>query len=114
MKLSIAICLALLCYPLAAQQSTARLLGTVTDPSGAIISNARVTVTNVATKQQRETVTNAAGEYSISPLPVGEYAMQVEAAGFRKESLVGIALQVAQDARVDVKLTLGATTDSVT
>ncbi len=114
MKSLTTLCLALCCFPIYAQQSTARLLGTVTDPTGASVSDAIVTVTNTATKLVRDTRTDSTGDYSLTQLPIGEYSMQVEAAGFRKEALVGITLQVAQEARVDVKLSLGSTNESVT
>src|SRR5437899_2421932 len=96
-----------------AQQSTARLLGTVLDPSAAAVAGATVTVTNVATSQQRSVQTSALGEYSIPLLPIGEYTLVVEAAGFPAKSFRGIVLKVDQDARLDVTLTLGSTTDTI-
>lgn len=97
-----------------AQQSTARLLGTVVDPSGAAIAGATVTVTNLATSQQRSVQTTSVGEYSIPLLPIGEYTMLVEAAGFPARSLRGIVLRVDQEARFDVTMSLGSTNDTIT
>jgi hypothetical protein len=100
--------------PVFAQQSTARLLGTVLDPTAAAVAGATVTVTNIATSQSRSVQSTATGEYSISLLPIGEYTMLVEAAGFASRSFRGIVLKVDQEARFDVNLTLGSTTDTVT
>ena len=108
------VCLVICCVPVHAQQATARLLGTILDPSGGAIGNATVNVTNVATSQQKTVQTNGSGEYSIPLLPIGEYTMRVEAPGFQAKSLKGIVLQVNQDARVDVSLALGSTSDTVT
>src|SRR6266536_2296520 len=92
--LSLAFC----SVPVYAQQATARLLGTILHPSGAAIGNATVTVTNLATSQQKSVQANASGEYSIPLLPIGEYTMRVEAPGFQAKSLKGIVLQVGQEA----------------
>ena len=59
---------ALLAFPLCAQESTARLLGTVTDPTGAVIPSANVVARNVATGLDRKTSTNESGDYLI-PMP---------------------------------------------
>ena len=103
-----------LALTLEAQQSTARLLGTVLDPGSASVSGATITVMNIATSQRRSVQTNAEGEYSISLLPIGEYTMLVEAAGFPSKSIRGIVLQVDQDARIDVSMKLGSTNETIT
>jgi hypothetical protein len=100
--------------PLFGQQATARLLGNVLDPSSAAIGGATVTVTNVATSQQRSVQTSGSGEYSISLLPIGEYTMLVEAPGFPQKALRGIVLQVDQEARFDVTMSLGSTNETIT
>ena len=66
-----------------AQESTARLLGTVTDPTGAVIPAASVVARNVATGLERNTVANESGNYSIPSLPIGQYTLVAESAGFR-------------------------------
>jgi Carboxypeptidase regulatory-like domain len=101
-------------FPLYGQQATARLLGTVLDPSSATIVGASVTVTSVATSQQRSALTAPSGEYSIPFLPIGEYTILVQAPGFQPKSLKGIVLQVDQEARFDVTLNVGSATDAVT
>jgi Carboxypeptidase regulatory-like domain len=110
------ITLGLLCFglPLYGQQATARIMGTVSDPSSATIGGAAVTVTSVATSQQRSALTSSSGEYSIPFLPIGEYTVLVQAPGFQPKSLKGIVLQVDQEARFDVTLNLGSATDAVT
>lgn len=104
----------LLALPLAAQQPTARILGIVTDPSGAFVAGARITVTNGATAQVHSAQSGPNGEYSIAQLAIGEYTMIVEAQGFSSKSFRGIVLQVGQEARFDVPLTVGATSETVT
>lgn len=108
------LCVALCCLPLHAQQSTARLLGIVSDPTGANIAAAGITVRNLATSQAWNVQTNSDGEYSIPRLPIGEYTMLVEAAGFPSKSLRGIVLQVDQEARFDVTMSLGSTNETIT
>jgi hypothetical protein len=109
------LCIALCCcVPSWAQQSTARLLGQVTDPSGANIASARIVITNGATSQSWNTQTGPDGEYSVARLPIGEYTMMVEAAGFASRALRGIVLQVDQDARIDVVMSLGSTNETIT
>src|SRR5947207_14755314 len=95
-------------------QATARMLGNVLDPSSAAIAGANVTVTNVGTSQQKSVQTTASGEYSISLLPIGEYTMLVEAPGFPPKSFRGIVLQVDQEARFDVTMSLGTTNETFT
>src|SRR5260370_41598099 len=98
---------------LPAQESTARLLGTVKDPTGAVVPRASVTVRNVDTGLERRTLTNESGDYSIPLLPIGLYTATVESAGFKTSTISGLALQVNQEARVDVTLTLGSAAESV-
>jgi hypothetical protein len=98
---------------LPAQDSTARLLGTVTDQSGATIPGATVTARNTSTSVERKTVSNGTGDYSIPLLPVGEYTITTEANGFKTSTLGGIILQVGQEARFDVKLAIGTASESV-
>jgi len=100
--------------PTYAQQATARLLGTITAPSGAAIASATISATNVATTLQKTVRANASGEYSIPLLTIGEYTVRVEAAGFQPKALTGIILRVDQEARVDVSMTVGSTSEAIT
>src|SRR5262249_1139813 len=96
-----------------AQQSTARLLGTVKDQTGAVIPGAMVKATNVGTGQERMIRTNEGGDYSIPLLPIGEYTFLVEAAGFKTGTVRGLVLQVNQEARVDMTLNVGDTAETI-
>src|SRR5215813_5130540 len=96
-----------------AQQSTARLLGTVKDQTGAVIPGAMVKATNVGTGLERMMRTNEGGDYSIPLLPIGEYTLSVEAAGFKTGTVRGLVLQVNQEARVDMTLNVGDTAEII-
>ena len=97
-----------------AQSTTASLIGVVRDPSGAAVPGADVTATNIATSFNRAATTDETGSYLIPNLPVGEYMVQIQKAGFSKFVQKGITLVVNQNARVDVALTLGDAAQSVT
>ena len=90
-----------------AQQSTAELSGTVTDPSGAVLVNAQVTVRNPLTGLIRETHTNSVGMYTITQLPSGEYTVTISHDGFQTEVRNGVKLTVGQRARLDVLMKVG-------
>ena len=66
------------------QDATGRVAGTVTDPSGAVIAGAKVTVTNAATGISRETTTGTDGAYQLLQVPIGDYRVAAEAPGFRR------------------------------
>src|SRR5689334_24024086 len=89
------------------------ILGTVHDQSSAVIKGAKVTVRQVATGLTREETTNDAGEYLFAQLPVGQYEMTVEQSGFRKADRPGIVLQVDDKLRVDIDMTVGAVTETM-
>jgi hypothetical protein len=100
-------------FPVVAQQSTARLLGTVTDQTGGVIVGATLRVANAGTGFQRITQSSQTGEYSIPLLPIGEYTVTAEASGFKTATIGGLVLQVNQEARVDVVLSVGTTSETV-
>ena len=98
-----------------AQEITGQIRGIVTDPSGAVVLNATVTVTNIDRNQILRTLqTNSAGEYVASLLPVGRYTVAVEAVGFKKFVTTGIVLNVSDRLAVDIALQTGTTTEVVT
>ncbi|HTA66943.1 MAG TPA: TonB-dependent receptor [Bryobacteraceae bacterium] len=89
------------------------LLGTVRDPSSAVIKGAKVTVRHIETGLVREETTNDAGEYLFTQLPVGHYDMTVEQAGFKRAERPGILLQVDERQRVDIDMSVGAVTETL-
>jgi Carboxypeptidase regulatory-like domain len=97
-----------------AQQTTGSIVGTVKDQSGAVVSAASVKATNVETGFSRSAPTNGYGEYRIDYLPVGGYTVELEAAGFRRFVQQNIALNVDQTLTVDIALSVGAATETVT
>ncbi|MDE3167463.1 MAG: TonB-dependent receptor [Acidobacteriota bacterium] len=105
--------LALAASPLAAQTDRGAVTGLVLDTSGSLIPKAKITLTNVATGFQSETVTTETGNYTLAALPAGTYSMQVEAPGFSRYEQTNIMVQVAVTTRVEVTLKVGAATESV-
>src|SRR6266702_4429910 len=90
-------CLALLAPTLLAQvNATGTLLGTVTDPSGALVPGADVKVTNRDTGLNRETKTNEAGQYRFDLLPSGAYNVRIVAKGFAEQVFGKVELAVSQ------------------
>jgi len=90
-----------------AQVQNGQLTGTVTDPSGAAIANAKVTVTNPATGYSVSTTSNSSGNYTAREVPVGTYKVSVEAAGFKTVSNTDVVVNAGTIAHVDVKMTMG-------
>jgi hypothetical protein len=103
-----------LCYASFAQSDRGTLTGAVTDSTGAVVPAAKVNVKNSETGAVSATVTTETGNYTLPSLPVGTYELTVEAPGFAKVTRTGIQLQVAQTARIDVELKVGASTESIT
>ena len=95
-------------------QENAELTGTVKDPSGAVVPNARVTLTNASTAEVRAGTTNGAGMYDFPALHNGIYNLKVAATGFEAYAKTGITMDVAATVREDVVLALGASTTTVT
>src|SRR5690349_19784246 len=83
------------------QEVTAAIVGTVTDPSGAPISGAMVTATDVDRGTNWATKTNETGGYSILRIPIGTYRLKVESQGFNSASFAPFTLVLNQTARVD-------------
>ncbi|HET6178836.1 MAG TPA: carboxypeptidase-like regulatory domain-containing protein [Candidatus Sulfotelmatobacter sp.] len=94
-------------------QVSASLSGTVTDPSGAAISAATVTATNVDTALSRQAQTDQTGGYRLWALPVGQYELRVQKDGLAQGIRTGIRLVVGQDARVDLSLRIGQVSEQV-
>lgn len=98
--------LALLCAPTLAQQITATLTGTITDPNGAVVPGATVTATSTETGQSRSNTTDDEGRYTIPFLPPGTYNVSVEGTGFTRVTRENIRLEVAQTATIDISLSV--------
>jgi len=98
----------------AAQAVSGTILGSVNDGSGAAVAGVRITLTNTQTGIARVVVSDSDGEYVAPSLPPGTYSISAEMTGFKKLSLANVQLNVDQKARVDLKLEVGATTESVT
>src|SRR5213593_2311729 len=105
----------LLSNALSAQTTVAgaRLNGTVTDPTGAAVPDAKVTVHNTETGLTRETQTTGAGLYDFPNLPVGSYELTTEKTGFSSVKRTGILLTVGALATIDASLQVGAITQVV-
>jgi hypothetical protein len=96
-----------------AQAVNATLLGSVTDVTGAVVQNAKVTVTEATTNVSRVTNTNESGNYTVPNLPPGTYNVTVEVTGFKKETRRDIVVQVDTTTRADLQLTPGSITETV-
>ena len=90
-----------------AQSDRGSIRGTVTDPNGGLVPNAKVTVTNVETNEVRETTTSDEGSYNIPELKAAVYRIQVEAAGFKAATIDTVQVGVGVIRNGDVKLEIG-------
>ena len=87
--------------------------GTVTDESGAVLPGVTVTVTNVDTGETRSVITNDRGVYRAPLLPLGAYRVSAELQDFKKYDQAGVSLSAGQVAVINVKLAVGAVTETV-
>ena len=111
--LGLGLCLIASLAPLGAQTTAGTIVGTVTDPSGAIIAGASITITNMGTNIAVKATTDASGEYVVTPLEVGKYSIAVESTGFKRSVRSDIQVNVQDRVRVDAKLEVGQVTDTV-
>lgn len=88
--------------------------GLVSDPSGASVVGASVTIRNTATNEERTATTNESGFYAFPSVVPGTYDLRVSAPGFKRAEVQGRVAQVSQSAQVDVMLQVGETSESVT
>ena len=95
------------------QAVSATLLGVVTDSSGAVIANAKVTITEVGTGVSHTSQANESGNYTFPDLPPGSYTVTIEAAGFKRETRTGVDVIVNSSVRVDAQLQPGNVSESV-
>ena len=98
----------LLVSPAFCQLTTADILGTVTDATGAVVPNATVTLTNLGTNQTRTVQTGGSGDYIFTLLPVGHYSVAVKSTGFQAFLIGDVAVEAGDRARNDVHLVTGS------
>ena len=96
-----------------AQLTTADILGTVTDATGAVVPNAQVTVKNLATGETRSGTTSASGEYTFTLLQPGHYSITVTAGGFKVSNTPDLGIEAGDRARNDAHLQLGASSETI-
>ena len=113
-KLLVLVGLLFILFPFRAAAQEGTIIGTVTDPSGAAVPNVAISLTNTDTGQAWHATTNPTGDYVAPDLPIGHYIVRAEATGFKAGEQKDIPLAVADRRRVDFKLELGTTTQSVT
>src|ERR1700691_6105650 len=89
------------------QVSTGSILGNVTDPSGAVVPGATITITNVATNEAFSTVSNGSGLYTVPNLAAGRYRVDIASSNFRPESVQDVILDVGEDRTVNFNLKVG-------
>src|SRR5579875_2294533 len=103
------------CSAVLAQDVTGKITGTVTDPSGGVVANAKVTVTSKATGTAHQTTSNASGTYQVLQLPIGLYSVAAEAPGFERVTVDSkTPLEINQTLRIDVHLQVGRINSAVT
>ena len=95
-----------------AQQAT--IVGTVTDPSGAVVPNVNITITNTDTGVSKVFPTNDAGQYVAPDLQIGHYDVKAQASGFKLAEQKSITLTVGDRIRVDFQMQMGASQETVT
>jgi hypothetical protein len=105
--------LVIACVLVFGQGTTSRLVGTVTDPTGALVPGAQVTLTNEGTGVSFTTTTTQAGTYVFEALQVGNYRLEVTAAGFKKFNSIGNHVVVSEPTTVNARLEVGATAETV-
>lgn len=96
-----------------AQGTGGRVLGRISDPSGAVLANTKITATNDATGVVRDAVSNDSGDYVFPELPVGTYSLTFDLTGFKKAVRHGIALDVNQVITLNMTMQLGAAQEIV-
>jgi hypothetical protein len=96
------------------QTTTGSLTGTVTDPTGAVVAGATVTVTNPATGAERSVESNEQGAFNVPALQPGKYTVTVDAKGFKKAVSHDIIVTVTQIASVTIPLEIGSASETVT
>src|SRR2546423_7029478 len=100
--------------PFRASAQDATVVGTVTDQSGSVMANVKITITNAETSLARTITTNDSGQYVAVDLRIGHYSVKAEASGFKVAEQKGLVLNVGDRRRVDFQMALGAAQETVT
>ena len=95
------------------QYGTGTILGTVTDPSGAVVAGAQVTAKNLETAESRQFISDETGNYQFNALPPGMYSVTVTAPAFKTGVVTKVVLRVNTQTRADFAMQIGATSDTV-
>ncbi|HLI84055.1 MAG TPA: TonB-dependent receptor [Bryobacteraceae bacterium] len=114
MRLHIAALSLLVAIAAFGQSDRGTITGTISDPAGAVVANATVEARNVDTGAITQAASSTTGNYTIAELPAGTYELDVTVTGFKKFVRTGLIVQAAQTIRVDARLDVGNTTESVT
>lgn len=104
----------LACTPLLAQRVSGTITGTVTDPQGAVVPGAQVTITNDATGQSRTMTTTANGDYSAPSLDPGSYTVRVKSANFKEFVAKSVDVAVSTTTTLNASLQVGNNTEQIT
>src|SRR5260370_22612921 len=107
-------CYTLFTRAMVAESDRGTITGPVTGPASAVVPGGAVIAGNSDTAAQYQTVTTATGNYTLASLPAGVYDVSGEANGFKKMTQRGVTVQVAQTARIDFTVQVGAISASVT
>src|SRR6266478_6582109 len=115
-RLSYALLLCVLVLTLSSQAfgQNATVVGTITDPSGAAVANATVTITHNETGKVYHLTSNTDGQYVAPDLPIGHYNVKVEASGFKAAEQRGVVLQVGDRTRLDYQMSMGGASETIT
>jgi Carboxypeptidase regulatory-like domain len=103
----------LMAFAFIASAQEATIVGTISDPSGAAVPGAQITIINTETGFARHMASNETGQYAVPDLHIGHYTVHVEAAGFKVAEKNDIVLQVGDRTRVDLALEIGTATESI-
>ena len=101
-------------HPVSAQVLYGSLIGTVTDPSGSVVPNAAVTITDKATGTVKDAASDGSGRYSFVNVPPGTYNLKVTAKGFKSYAKTDINVTPSSIGREDVSLDVGQATETIT
>src|SRR6516162_1961690 len=97
-----------------AQSDRGTITGEISDPAGAVVSNAPIEARNVDTGAVYPAASSSTGNYTFAELPVGNYEISVAVPGFKRYVRQGLTVQVAQTLRIDISLEVGSASESVT